>query len=170
MVDTTQYLGSVASYHTEVLIATYRGIGRVLPRYWSHPSEVLSATLPLFNEELSTYPYSARRCTLQREARYPTARDAVPYSARNRLTRKEHPKKPRKELGRYRCASSDAFRWFHDVFTQCSHDFVNIGPKYNRKKKKNISFFLLSILHQFPIFTIFTREHTNTDPSVQVGL
>ena len=33
-IDPTQYLGRVASHHTEVLVAAYRGIGRTLPRYW----------------------------------------------------------------------------------------------------------------------------------------
>ena len=36
-----QYLGCLASDHTEVLVPSYRGIGPSVPRYWFDPTEVL---------------------------------------------------------------------------------------------------------------------------------
>ena len=40
-IELTQYLGRVALHPTEVLVVSYRGIARTLPRYWSDPTEVL---------------------------------------------------------------------------------------------------------------------------------
>ena len=84
---------------------------RTIPRYWSRPTEVLIVPFQGIGGGLA----SVQRRVIDMSAELstpPTARRGVPYSTRNRLTRKEHPKEPRKELGRYRCASSGTFRWF----------------------------------------------------------
>ena len=57
-----------------------------------------------------------------------------------------------------------------EMFTQCSHGFVNIGTKYKREKTQLLSLFSFAIIREFPIFTIFTREHTIGEPCAKVGL